>query len=81
LLPETAEATSFNEAGSCSVCAQIEVRDTQSRLDTRTRQIAQALSALMATLRRGRGWRDVWLRRARERLSRHPRFKVGKALL
>ena len=29
LLPETAEATSFDETGSCSVCRQIEVRDTQ----------------------------------------------------
>ncbi len=39
LLPETAEATSFDDTGSCSVCAQIEVRDTQINWDERQAQI------------------------------------------
>ena len=41
LLPETAEATSFDEAGSCSVCAQIEVRDTQINWDERYKQLME----------------------------------------
>ena len=35
LLPETAEATSFDDTGSCSVCRQIEVRDSQIDWDER----------------------------------------------
>ena len=41
LLPETAEATSFDEAGSCSVCRQIEVRDTQIDWDDRYKQLQE----------------------------------------
>src|SRR5689334_15700990 len=39
LLPETAEATSFDDAGSCSVCRQIEVRDTQIDWNERHQQM------------------------------------------
>ena len=41
LLPETAEATSFDDTGSCSVCAQIEVRDTQINWDERHAQMLE----------------------------------------
>jgi N-acetyl sugar amidotransferase len=41
LLPETAEATSFDEAGSCSVCRQIEVRDTRIDWDDRYKQLME----------------------------------------
>jgi N-acetyl sugar amidotransferase len=40
-LPETAEATSFDEEGSCSVCRQIEVRDTQIDWDDRYKQLLE----------------------------------------
>ncbi len=39
MLPETAEATTFDTAGVCSVCRQIEVRDTEIDWDDRNRQL------------------------------------------
>ena len=44
LLPETAEATSFDDHGSCSVCAQIEVRDTQINWDERHAQMLELVA-------------------------------------
>ena len=44
LLPETAEATSFDDHGSCSVCAQIEVRDTQINWDERHAQMRELVA-------------------------------------
>ena len=44
LLPETAEATSFDDTGSCSVCAQIEVRDTQIDWDARHAQMLELVA-------------------------------------
>ena len=44
LLPETAEATSFDDHGSCSVCAQIEVRDTQINWDERHAQMMELVA-------------------------------------
>src|ERR1700742_4804057 len=44
LLPETADATSFDETGSCSVCRQIEVRDTQIDWDERHKQMLELVA-------------------------------------
>jgi len=44
LLPETAEATSFDDTGSCSVCRQIEVRDTQIDWDARHAQMLELVA-------------------------------------
>ena len=44
LLPETAEATSFDDEGSCSVCRQIEVRDTQIDWDDRHKQMQELVA-------------------------------------
>ncbi len=44
LLPETAEATSFDDAGSCSVCRQIEVRDTAIDWDDRFGQLRELVA-------------------------------------
>jgi N-acetyl sugar amidotransferase len=39
LLPETAEATTFENGGTCSVCRQVEVRDTKIDWDERHKQL------------------------------------------
>ena len=44
LLPETAEATSFDDEGSCSVCRQIEVRDTAINWDDRFGQLQELVA-------------------------------------
>ena len=44
LLPETAEATTFDTAGVCSVCRQIEVRDTEIDWDDRFRQLQELVA-------------------------------------
>ncbi len=44
MLPETAEATTFDSVGSCSVCAQIEVRDTKIDWDDRFKQMHELVA-------------------------------------
>ena len=44
LLPETADATSFDDTGSCSVCRQIEVRDTKIDWDDRHKQMLELVA-------------------------------------
>lgn len=41
MLPETAEATTFDDTGTCSVCRQIEVRDQKIDWDDRHKQLLE----------------------------------------